>query len=291
METLKYLAIRDDDLCFFTQPSEIKAIYAPIFGRVPVSFACVSHTVANHCNQIFFSDRAAHGYHSLGNNRPLVNYVRQLLKRGFCDVMVHGYSHEFREVGGKWQPECIWKPAEQLAKEIADARDYLGDLFGVQPKVFVPPSNTIGTAGVKAVAEARLDLSALLTLRPNHSWSSRYAACYCKRWGYRLARGRQYPFTLDFGTHRELVAYALCRPAEYPKLLRKLYACSELRAPFVITTHYWQMADDPYLRVALLNLVDKALELGYAPATVAEAIAGRRYPPVISDKAHAHTAH
>lgn len=285
------MAIRDDDLCFFTQPGEIEALYAPIFGRVPVSFACVSHTVPHHRNLVYFSHRKAQGYYALADNRPLVNYIRRLVEKGYADVMVHGYSHEYLKVGRSWRPECIWKPPDRLRKEISEARDYLAKLFGVQPKVFVPPDDAIGPAGIRAVAEARLDLSAPLTFRPNHSWSSCYAACYCRRWGYSLTRRRPYPFSFDFGTHRELVAYPLSNPKQYGKLLNHLLVCAERRAPFVIATRYWQLADDPYLRTALLNLVDNAIDFGYSPATVAEAIIGRRYPPVVPAKVYAQAAH
>jgi peptidoglycan/xylan/chitin deacetylase (PgdA/CDA1 family) len=291
---LRYLAIRDDDLCFFTQPQAIEALYGPIFSRVPVSFACVSRTVPQHRDKVFFSRSAAAGYYPLGDNGPLVDYVRRLLRKRQCEVMVHGYTHEYREVNGRWRAECIWKPAGQLNEEIVAGRDYLTKLFGVGPRVFVPPSNSIGRAGVEAVAAAGLDLSALLSLRPNRPWSRRYASCYKRRWSYRIARGRPYPFTLDFGTHRELVAYALYTSSAFDHVMACLRACAQEDAPFVVSTHYWQLAEDAGLYSALLRVIDAALDLGYLPATVPEAIAGRRYPPNIpnlSDRAHANSAH
>ncbi len=294
---MKYLAIRDDDLCFFTKPAELEALYGPIFSRVPVSFACVSKTVPEHKKIIFFSRTAAPGYYPLGDNQPLVDYVRSLIHKRQCDVMVHGYTHEYRQIKGVWQAECIWKPADQLTEEVAAGRDYLTSLFGVCPRVFVPPSNSIGKAGVEATAAAGLDLSALLSLRPNRSLTKQFAANYKQCWTYRLTHGRPYPFTLDFGTHRELVAYALYTSGAFDKVMACLRACAKEDAPFVVTTHYWQLAEDEGLHSALLRVIDAALDLGYLPATVAEAIGGRRYPPNIPnihnspDRVHANSAH
>ncbi len=290
---MKYLAIRDDDLCFFTQPAEIEALYGPVFNRVPVSFACVSRTVPQHRDKVF-SHTAAPGHYALGDNRPLVDYVRYLLHKRQCEVMVHGYTNESRQIKGSWQAECIWKPAAQLTEEIVAGRDYLTGLFGVRPRVFVPPGNSIGPAGVAAASAAGLDLSASLSLRPNHAWSRRYAANYKQHWTYWLAHRRPYPFTLDFGTHRELAAYALDTTAAFDHVMSCLRSCAEADASFVVSTHYWRLADDEGLHSALLRVIDAALDLGYLPGTVAEAIAGRRYPPNIvniSPKANANSAH
>jgi hypothetical protein len=63
-------------------------------------------------------------------------------------------------------------------------------------------------------------------------------------------------------------------------------------APFVVATHYWQLAADEGLHSALLRVIDAALDLGYLPATVSDAIAGKRVAPNIahhSDSARANS--
>ncbi len=277
VKAVKYLAIRDDDLCFFTRPQLIEALYETVFPRVPVSFAAVSQTVPKH-GACFFN-AAADGYYPLGENRALVDYIRSLLSKRQCEVMVHGYTHEERAVHGTWQAECIWKSEAQLTEEIAKACDYLTELFGVRPRVFVPPNNAIGRSGVAAAAAAGLDLSALLSLRPDRPWSRKYAACYQQRWSYSLTHQRSYPFTLEFGTHSELVAYRLHSTAAFEGIMSCLRACAEADAPFVVATRYWQLAADEGLHSALLRIIDAALDLGYLPATVSDAIRGRRLAP------------
>ncbi len=291
---MKYLAIRDDDLCYFTPPGVIETLYSSVFSRVPVSFACVSRTVPQHGNKFCFSKAAAPGYYALADNKQLVEYVQRLIAKRQCEVMVHGYTHEERALHGNWQPECLWKPQEQLTEEIAQACEYLTSLFGVRPRVFVPPNNAIGRAGVEATSAAGLDLSAMLSLRPDRPWSRRYASCYQQRWAYTLARRRPYPFTLDFGTHRELGAYRLCATADFDNVMACLRACAEADAPFVVATHYWQLAADEGLHSALLRVIDAALDLDYLPATVSDAIAGKRLAPnlaQVANNAHANSAH
>jgi len=284
VKPVKYLAVRDDDLCFFTQPRMVAALYETVLPRVPVSFAAVSHTVPKH--GACFSNAAAPGYYALGENRALVDYVRGLLNKRQCEVMVHGYTHEERVAHGTWQAECIWKPQAQLTEEIAQGCNYLTELFGVRPRVFVPPNNAIGRAGVEAAVAAGLDLSALLSLRPDRPWSRNYAACYQQRWAYSLAHRRPYPFTLDFDTHRELVAYRLHTTAAFENVMSCLRACAEVDAPFVVATRYWQLAADEGLHSALLRVIDAALDLGYLPATVSDAISGRRQAPNLAKAAN-----
>ena len=289
---MKYLAIRDDDLCYFTPTGVIETLYGAVFPRVPVSFACVSHTVPEHGDKVCFSKAAAPGYYALGDNKQLVEYVQRHIDKRQCEVMVHGCTHEERPVHGTWLAECLWKPQAQLTGEIADACEYLTGLFGVRPRVFVPPNNAIGRAGVEATSAAGLDLSALLGWRLDRPWSLQYASCYQKRWAYTLAHRRPYPFTLDFGTHRELGAYRLCDAAAFEWVMSCLHACAEADAPFVVATHYWQLAADEGLHSALLRVIDAALDLGYLPATVSDAIAGKRLAPNLayhSDSARANS--
>ena len=156
----------------------------------------------------------------------------------------------------------------------------------------MPPNNAIGRAGVEATSAAGLDLSALLGWRLDRPWSLQYASCYRKRWAYTLAHRRPYPFTLDLGTHRELGAYRLCATAAFERVISCLHACAEVDAPFVVATHYWQLAADEGLHSALLRVIDTALDLGYLPATVSDAIAGKRLTANIthhSDSARANS--
>jgi hypothetical protein len=71
-----------------------------------------------------------------------------------------------------------------------------------------------------------------------------------------------------------------------------LHACAEADAPFVVATHYWQLAADEGLHSALSRVIDAALDLGYLPATVSDAIAGKRLTANIthhSDSARANS--
>ena len=278
---MKYLAIRDDGLSFFSQPAEIEALYGSILPRVPVSFGCLSHT-------------AAPKSLALADNRRLVDYLRHLLEKRQCELMVHGHTHEYRHPYGRGQAESLNKSVTQLKEEIAASRDYLANLFGLRPRVFAPRQNTSSRAAAEAAAAAGLDLCAQLSWFPDRPWSYRYIYRYQQCWAYRLAHRRPYPFALDFGTHRELVSYTLADIRDFDHVMSCLRACAEEDAPFVVATHHWQLSEDAGLHSALLRVVDAALDLDYLPATIADAVADRRRAPNIASppsNTHANSAH
>ena len=276
---MKYFAIRDEDVGFFTSHGVLEKLYGTIYQRVPVSFACVSRTVPQYLDEVCFAPGAASGTYALGENRALVDYLRRLQEKRQCEILVHGYTHEGRAVNGKWQAEFVWKSREQSTEDISAACEYLTSLFGVRPRVFVPPGNDIGRSGAEAVTAAGLDLSAQISWRPDRPWSRGYVDCYRKRWMYSLAKRKPYPLTLEFGTHKELVAYSLDSMSDFEDAVANLRACAQADAPFVLATHYWKLAADEGLHSTLLRVIDEALDLGYLPATVADAIAGKRQAP------------
>lgn len=276
---MKYFAIRDEDVGFFTSHGVLERLYGAVYERVPVSFGCVSRTVPQYLDEVCFAPGAASGTYALGENKALVDYLRGLQDKRKCEVLAHGYTHEGRAVNGQWRAEFVWKGREQLTEDTGAACEYLTSLFGVRPRVFVPPGNDIGRDGASAVAAAGLDLSAQISWRPDRPWSRHYASCYRKRWAYSLATQKPYPLALDFGTHKELVAYSLDSMSDFTGVMENLKACAEADAPFVLATHYWKLAADEGLHSALWRVIDEALDLGYLPATVSDAIAGKRLAP------------
>jgi hypothetical protein len=136
--------------------------------------------------------------------------------------------------------------------------------------VFVPPSNQIGKDGVRAVEAAGLDMSALMGRRLDRPLSMHYMASYVRRWAFRVLRGRPYPWVLNLGGHKELVAYSLTRSSSFEGLRDSLAFCFARGAPFVVATHHWEMAEHSVLRDQLLILCDEAARFGYRAGTVAE---------------------
>jgi hypothetical protein len=251
-------AIRDDDTSFFTQPEELEDVYGPVWGRCPISLAVIPFSVPVHRWNRFPDPEGTGGPKALGENRALVEYLRERVSAGMVEIMLHGYNHEYREYNGNWVAEYRWKPESRLRQETMEGKRYLEELLGCRIKVFVPPSNSISKGGILAVEAAGLHLSGIMGKGGDRPFSFSYLESYVKRWAYRATTGRPFPRSLRLGNHKELVAYALTPRASRTGLLSAIERCDRIEAPFVLATHYWEVRADARLRELLLELLDES---------------------------------
>jgi len=155
-------------------------------------------------------------------------------------------------------------------KKIPQGKEYLEKLLKTKIKVFVPPSNQIGTRGIRAIEAAGLNLSGILGPWGDRPVSKDYLKAWILRWSYWLFHRCPYPYVLDLGRHKELVAYSLTPSANWQKLLQRLDLCARIGAPFVVATHYWELKRYPQLHKRLSQLLDLALAKGARPVKVSE---------------------
>jgi len=257
------LAIRDDDTSFFTSPDDLETVYAPYWGKVPISLATVPFSVPVHRGRSFNDSYPPDGEMPLGENKPLVEWLKEKIRRGHVEIMLHGYSHRYEQINGRWIGEYGWKGEQQLIEETARGKAYLEKLLDVDIKVFVPPSNTIGKSGIRAIRRGGLNLSGIMRRGADRPWTADYPAAYLKRWGWRLLKGGAYPYPLTLGGIRELRAYALTPRASTEDLMRSLETCATTRAPFVIATHYWEFKDSPDMYQTLSMLIERARQSSF----------------------------
>lgn len=252
------LAIRDDDTCFFTQPEDLEHVYGPYWGIVPISLAVVPFSTPVHRGRSFSDNHQPHEQVPLEANPILVAYLREKIRQGQVEVMLHGYSHEYRQINGRWVGEFGWKPEQQLIRETVEGKAYLERILNTRIRVFVPPSNTISTAGIRAIRKAKLNLSGTMGRGFDRPISMNYLVAYIKRWGWRLVKGSPYPFPLSYSGHTELCAYALTPRADTESLLKALSQSMEWNAPFVLATHYWEFRDAPQMHQTLEAIIKHA---------------------------------
>jgi hypothetical protein len=266
------IAIRDDDTCFYTKPAELAQLYETLWDRIPVSLSVVPNSVPAHRWHRFKTDARDDECRWLHLNKELVSFLREKIREGRIEVMLHGFTHEFRRSGGSWLPECLWKTPERLMEEVLQGKTYLEDLLESPVRVFVPPGNAIAAAGILAIESAGLDLSGILGRRVDRPLSAAYAAAYFRRWAYRARNGAPYPFPLRVGKHWELTAHALTPRSNPDSLRRSLQRACEIGAPFVLATHYWEVGSVSGLSDTFRALVNEALSLGAVPSTVSECL-------------------
>ena len=170
--------VRDDDTSFFTTPEELEQAYGEISQWGPISLAVVPFHRAGTSKAVPEKFRGRWSVHPLHENGALVQYLRAAISQGRFEIMLHGYHHD--EPSGRAE----FSDGDELIRKAADGRKYLEDLIGTPVRVFVPPHNTIGRAGLRAIVAANLHLGCVAGLRSG--WSPllpSYVECLAKDCG------------------------------------------------------------------------------------------------------------
>ena len=265
------VAIRDDDTSFWTKPEDLESVYGDFFqrgGKVSLAvIPCSWKQVNAGIEPEFYIDKNS-GRRFIYENKSLVDYLKEKLKEGKIEIMQHGYDHcygveykgkiEFmdkktrenlkEEKNYKYLPECIYKSPSQLEKDLKEGKEILEDTFGIKIKVFVPPGNALSADAVKIIAKLGMHISGIIERTMNRPLSFRTILNYTKRIYWKLRFNHPYPFVMDYGTHKELTAYALTPSTNFKRLLSTYELCLKVKAPFVLATHYWEVLRHPFLQ-------------------------------------------
>ena len=238
-------AIRDDDISYFTSPIELKEAYSVLedVGGT-ISLAVVPDAVSKHGDVEPYGIVEARQCKT-GNNIPLVEHLREGILSGRYDILLHGYSHEYKKVNGRWVPEMIWKSEEDISNQLTEGKEYLENLLGVRISVFVAPNNSIDQRGIRAIERLKMDFSGIIHLG-DREINTRYIKNFVTRWVYRSIKGIPYGALLDYGKHKEKYAYPL---SNIQRLKKEYCECKSLNTPFILNTHYWDIRKEPSRRL------------------------------------------
>jgi peptidoglycan/xylan/chitin deacetylase (PgdA/CDA1 family) len=264
-------AIRDDDISYFTNWQDLEYLYSDLWGKVPISFAVIPFAVPYWRGEVNMTKKSQNSsFKALHENIDLLEYLKIKVQNKEVEIILHGFSHEYRIIKGHRIGEYLWKPKDQLIKETLKAKQYLEEIFQCPIKVFVPPSNMIGKEGIIAIESAGLNLSGIIGRKIDRPISFSYLKAYLRRWIYRFLRGNPYPFPLIIGNHVELVAYSLTPSASLSWLRETMRVCYKMGAPFVLATHHWELIKYPDLYSAFYQLIEEAKTIGYSFGTVSQ---------------------
>jgi len=277
------LIIRDDDLSYWTNPKEIDRVYKPLFDKkIKISFATIPFSVKMYNAGNFDTFYQNTDEKSIGENKEIVEYIKEKIDDGLVEIMLHGYNHLYSfECEGKirfatkenlemcrktnklikFLGEYNYQDYETLNKKTRIGKEYLEDLFKVKIINFVPPSNQIGKAGIKAIINNNLNLSGLIGKRYNREVTVKGLITYLDRVIFALKnRGITYPKIADYGKHQELTGYALTPSTNWNRYYNQLEFCIKNNYPFQIATHYWELKGD--LKDRFYKIIDKVLNMG-----------------------------
>jgi len=228
--------IRDDDTSYFTSPDELEAVYGEISLHGPVSLAVVPYHRAGTSKGVPERLRKLGSVHPLHENRELVAYLRNGISKQRFEIMLHGYHHDEPDGLGEFTAR------NDLNQRVSHGRKYLEDLLGAQIRVFVPPGNTIGRAGLRAIAREGLHLGGTAGVRAG--WSP-LARTTWRTWlrlrKWRKTGGVGVPWVLDLGDHREIPGNAVTPAANFEDNQARFQTALAMGGVFCLATHYWEM--------------------------------------------------
>lgn len=260
------LALRDDDMNFFTKVEDIKNIYQN-FNEFPISFAIVP-AVKNVSARNLCPDTKNNSEPKLFiQNIELCDWLKSQIKRGKADVLLHGINHECRFIDGKYIPELRWRRDQNLlTNEIKHFKKCLSETLDYEITCFVAPQNKISLECLDSVVENNLHYSGIVPIAFERHFTPKNCKNYIKRLFTRVFHQIPYPGILDYSDHLELNACSLLS-IEYLK--KMFYFCQKKNLPMVINVHYWHLRDNPNeLELLRTFVMDFAIPNGAIPSTV-----------------------
>jgi predicted deacetylase len=187
------VAIRDDDVSFFTQYSELEKAYGRVWNFAPISFAVIP----------FVKDLQTNAYHPLGENEELLEALKRMVRKNQIEIMLHGYSHEDYENGREFEA------GDDLRQKVEKGKKYLELLFEKPVRVFVPPHNALSKTGVEAVEALNMHILGSIPLSPlKRGWNPANLRCVVRKKIYAFRKRRIgrltwiYPFLVSLPNHK-----------------------------------------------------------------------------------------
>ena len=228
--------IRDDDTNFFTTPDELERAYGEITKFGPVSLAIIPFCRAGANKAVPEKWRGRWSVHPLHENQALVSWLRASIAGGRVEPMLHGYHHDEHDCRAEFVN------GRELARKVSDGRKYLEDLLGAPVRVFVPPHNTIGRQGLRAIAREGLHLGCTAGVRSGWSlFSPSTWTTWLRLRRWQAGGGSGIPWVLDLGDHREIAGNAVT-PASSLEENEARYICArQMSGVFCAATHYWEL--------------------------------------------------
>lgn len=251
-------AIRDDDTAFYTSPDDLQKAYSFI-ERGCVSLSVVPMAVPRHKDAVFpYGCNFAYRESDIRDNSELIDYLAKGYSSGKYDILLHGYSHEYKKVGGVWKAEMLWKEKERLLVELEEGKRLLEEALGCDISVFVAPNNMIDQKGIAVIETLGLDFSGTLKFF-DREMSPKYIKNFLKRWMYRITHSFPYGGPLVFEKHIEMHAFTL---RDFDLMKQEFEECKRMDVPFVVYTHYWSLLADSNLKKTLSQVYEYALANG-----------------------------
>lgn len=263
------LAIRDDDMNFFTKVEDIELVYKD-FGCFPISFAVIPSVLDVSTKGACPDTKGNTIPRYVGDNHQLVEWLKNKLKNGECDVLLHGINHSYKYIDGVRYAEMQWRDKEPDLKTSIDGwKQTLSNLFDYPITCFVAPSNKITKYCLQTVETCGLNFSGIVPMKFNERFTMKNICNYIHRWVFRAVTRLPYPGVYQYSWHKEVNA---CLLQSYEYLVKMFDYCNKHNLPMAINVHYWALRDRPQELDMLLRFVQYAREKGAIPSKISDII-------------------
>ena len=262
--------LRDDDLNYFSTPSDIQRWYGDVFAQgVPVGFATIPFVRPNSDVYTGATQKEDREY-PISENKELVEYVRA---NSLIEILQHGCTH-VTENG-------IFEYAKETGLEADTVRGKteISAAFGIEPQVFVAPHDRISNHGLLALEHAQLNLIRGKGTR-NFLPRMQYVGAFVRMALHRVRFGRlsrdempAYPRTLSLGGHKE--SFAIRIESGEESLLRALHYADARAGNFIVTMHVHDMTEQK--KEKLRALIQEGKKLGFTFAKPSALFAASRH--------------
>lgn len=262
------LAIRDDDLNFFTKVDDLEKVYGPI-SYFPISYAVIPTVMDVSTVGKCPETRGNSMPMWIGENHDICNWLKEKLRRNECDILMHGITHSYHFVNGNRKAEMEWRNEQNLCQEIKELKTKMEMLFDYKISVFVAPSNKISSYGIQCVSANDMNFSGIIPIGFRREFTITNILSYLKRWWCRAVYDLPYPNILYYTTHKELNA---CTLQGYDYLVKMYHYCERINSPMVVNVHYWHLRDNEQERCELIRFINYAMEHGAVPSRMSEVL-------------------
>lgn len=263
------IAIRDDDLNYFTKVKDLELLYEQI-SDFPISYAVIP-TVTDVSTVGNCEDTKGNNIPKwIGDNDELCNWVSKKYKQGSIDILMHGIEHTYKIENDIKLAEFEWRKDENLKDLLNHYKTKLEDRLDCKISCFVAPSNRISKYCLQAVTVNSMDFSGIIPSTFQRKITIRNIANYIKRFSVRGIYGLQYPGVLKYNDHLEINA---CGLRSYDYLKKVFLFCKKRNLPMVVNVHYWDLREHKERRDLLFAFVRYAINQGAEPVTVSQILA------------------
>ena len=262
------LAIRDDDVNYFTKVEDLEFVYKN-FNGFPISFAVIPAVLDVSTKGACRDTKGNTEPRFIGVNVELCNWLKNKVSKGQCDILLHGIYHSYKFLNGVRLAEMEWRDSERgLSQTILNWKQTFKELFDYDVSVFVAPSNKITKYCLQIVVSCGLDFSGIVPMKFNEKFTIKNIWNYIHRWVFRAVTRLPYPGVYQYTGHKELNA---CLFQSYEYLVRMYDYCDKHNLPMAINVHYWALRDRPNELEMLRSFVmDYAIPHGAIPTKLTD---------------------